>query len=292
MPIAWPEELVRDIARRKSVVVLGSGVSRQSVNANGEHPKMWIEFLETGVAQLNGSGEQRKRIKKLIKDNDLLTACDVIKRVMGDANFRTFARSQFLDPQFAHAPIHDAIMRLDSRITATPNLDKIYDSYVNHVQNASVAVKAYYDDDIADFIRSSGRVILKVHGTIEKTNEMVFTRTEYARARTKYRSFYSILEALIMTHTFLFIGCGLNDPDVRLLLEDYAFQHAFGRPHFFVLPKGSVHADVRPTIQGSLNIEILEYDPVNHHQLLVDEVNALVALVGQQRQQLTATLNW
>ena len=46
---------------------------------------------------------------------------------------------------------------------------------------------------------------------------MVFTRNEYADARNKYRDFYSIIEALAITHTFLFLGCGLNDPDTRLM---------------------------------------------------------------------------
>lgn len=47
--IDWPERLVEDIARRRCVLFLGSGVSANSVNKEGERPKTWTEVLKNGV---------------------------------------------------------------------------------------------------------------------------------------------------------------------------------------------------------------------------------------------------
>lgn len=50
--IDWPERLVEDIARRRCVLFLGSGVSANSVNKEGERPKTWTEVLKNGVLKL------------------------------------------------------------------------------------------------------------------------------------------------------------------------------------------------------------------------------------------------
>jgi hypothetical protein len=178
------------------------------------------------------------------------------------------------------------------QITATPNFDKIYDSRINALQNSSVAIKQYYDDDLADIIRTPARFIIKVHGTIDKPNEMIFTRSEYAQARNRHRSFYAVLEALMITHTFLFIGCGIEDPDVRLILEDHAFRYGYARPHYFVLPKGHVHQQFRSIIQNSLNIKVLEYDKTGEHKLLKESIDELVTRVNAARVQMGPTLSW
>ena len=47
MKISWPNSLINDIARRRCVIFLGSGISRNSVNATGLHPKTWVEHTPT-----------------------------------------------------------------------------------------------------------------------------------------------------------------------------------------------------------------------------------------------------
>lgn len=293
MTVLWPDSLVTDIARRRAVLVLGSGVSRQAQNVKGKNPPMWGECLDLAISKLSGTAASKDNIRRMMnKNRDLLTACEAIKEAMGAAEFRQFMREQYLDPQFQSAPLHDSIINLDVQITATPNFDKIYDSRINTLQKSSVAIKHYYDDDLADIIRTPARIIIKVHGTIDKPNEMIFTRSEYAQARNRHRSFYAVLEALIMTHTFLFLGCGIEDPDIRLILEDHAFRYGYARPHFFVLPKGHVHPQFRSIIENSLNIKVLEYDKAGGHKLLKDSIDELVHRVNASRQTMGATLAW
>ena len=50
--IDWPDKLVQDIARRRCVLFLGSGVSANSKNAAGERPKTWVEVLKLGINRL------------------------------------------------------------------------------------------------------------------------------------------------------------------------------------------------------------------------------------------------
>lgn len=293
MIIDWPTDVVSDIARRQSVIVLGAGISCNSQNAAGERPKAWAEFLNAATANVPGTQVQRAEILRLVKNRDYLTACQVIRDRMGSAAFHSFAEQEFLTPAYRAAIIHDRISELDSRIVATPNFDTIYENRINHLQGNSVVVKHYYDNDVAESIRGTKRIVLKIHGTINKPNQMIFTRDDYTKARHKYSGFYAILSALIVTQTLVFLGCGLDDPDIKLLLEDYAFRHEYSKPHYFVLPHGKIHHSIAPALEKSLNIKILTY-PVsagNHGQLLT-AVEELRDAVSAERASLLLTQNW
>ena len=253
--IKWPKEVVSDIARRRCVVFLGSGISLNSVNAAGRRPKTWLSFLKSTLEDIN----PKAHIKKLLKESDYLTACEVIKRELGKEEFTRVVRDEFLNPAYQPAEIHKEIFALDSRIVATPNFDKIYETYANSEANGSIVVKQHYDADVISSIRGSERLILKVHGTIDSPSDLIFTRAEYAEARTKYSTFYEVLEALALTHTFVFLGCGVNDPDIKLLLEDTLFKHSCSRCHVMLLPKKALHDSVVGVIQDTMNLNIIQY---------------------------------
>lgn len=292
MVIDWPYDLTTDVARRKCVLVLGAGISANSRNKHGDSPKTWHSFLLQASVSLTDAKTARS-IRKMLKAGDLLTACQIIRDRMGASSFHTYAQAEFLSPGFQHAPIHDRIIDLDSRIVATPNFDTIYENRVNAIQYNTVAVKNYYDNDIAECIRGTKRIVLKIHGTIHTPNRMIFTREDYARARNQHSRFYEILNALAVTHTFLFLGCGLEDPDIRLLLEDYGFRHEYSRPHYFVIPSAKVDQVAKQSIEKVLNVKFLEY-PIKKgdHSKLLEAIAELRDNVNQERDQLATSQNW
>lgn len=286
--IKWPQGLISDLARRRTVLFLGSGISRNSKNAAGRHPKTWYEFLN----DLLGGMNPNRYVKSLLKERDYLTACEVVKQALGKDQFNQSLRAEYLTPAYSHAPIHETIFNLDSRIVATPNFDKIYESYANHRAGASIVVKHHYDPDVAETIRTTDRIILKVHGTIDSVDRMIFTRKEYAEARQKYRGFYELLEALALTHTFLFLGCGVNDPDLRLLLEDVFSKNPSAKPHIFVLPRTALHEKVRKAVENSMNLTILTYSAVGDHKELADSLIELGSATELEREEIARTRNW
>ncbi|HBE6433290.1 TPA: SIR2 family protein, partial [Escherichia coli] len=212
-----------------------------SVGKGNSRPPSWKQFLEGCLPELSSGSSLQ--IKRLIKNEDYLTACELIKAKLPKGRFDEIAKNAFLNPHYAKADIHEFLFKLDCRIVVTPNFDKIYETYVSKETEGTVSVKNYFDSDIASAIKDSGRVILKIHGTIDNTSNLIFSRSDYAKARSQYRDFYEILNALGLTHTFLFIGCGANDPDIRLLLEDAFFKHNAVKPHYMVMADKSIHRD-------------------------------------------------
>jgi hypothetical protein len=104
--------------------------------------------------------------------------------------------------------------------------------------------------------------------------------------------FYAVLEALALTHTFLFLGCGINDPDVRLLLEDMVFRYPNARPHIFVLPSNALHADLVAIIQSTMNVRVLTYNPSGAHSQLLAGLDDLLVRVETEREELRRSMNW
>lgn len=287
--IIWPKKLIKDIAGRKSVLILGSGISANAVGKGGEHPPTWDKFLHTALSNISGD---KSFIEKLLLEKDFLTACEIIVERLQTHNFNEVARECFLRPRFDKHEIHESIFKLDSRIVATPNVDKIYDTYANQESKGTVLVKNYYDDDIADKIRSSDRIIVKVHGTIEYENKMIFTRKQYTKARYQYAAFYKVLDALALTHTFVFMGCGFSDPDIRLLLENYTFTYPNCRPHYMVTPSDNINEEYKRTIRENCNLELVTYSSDYNHKELNDSLKELVQLVEEERDNISKTANW
>ena len=291
MIIDWPPELAMDIARRRSAIIIGSGISGQSTNNAGISPKRWKPFLESATRGLKRPRSLKKSIMELIDKADFLTACQVLKDEMGHL-FPALLIAEFSTPQFHAAPIHDSIIQLDSRLIISPNFDKIYETRANSLAHGSIGVKQYYSADVVEAVRSPLPVIVKNHGSVDEPVRVIFTRSDYARAREENRDFYSIMDALALTHTYLFLGCGLDDPDIRLMLEGYAFRHKFGRPHYFVLPARQIPQCVAKVVEGSMNIKLLFYDSAGNHVKLKIAIDELKGLVDSDRITLKDTLGW
>lgn len=286
--ISWPKTLIDDIARRKCVLILGAGVSKNSENSRNERPKDWKEFLESASKDLSSKTE----ITKQIRSGDYLTACELIKKELGRDDFNTLVKEEFLTPKFIPADIHKHLYNLDSRIVITPNFDKIYDTYASSTSQGSIIIKKFNDEDIVDCVRRPEPLIIKIHGSVDATDYLIFTRKDYSEARSKYRNFYRIIEALALTHTFIFIGCGTNDPDIRLILEDYSFRYPLNKKHFIIMPKKAIDTKVKEIIKETMSLNILEYDSTGFHRLLTDSIKNLVDEVEAKRLEIASTQSW
>lgn len=289
--IDWPEELVRDIAARRSVLFLGAGVSRNAENVHGVHPRDWTGFL-THLASLIQNSTQREEVSLCIADADLLTACELARKYLSASVFKTEMIKEFSGNAYQHAKIHDDLSLVDSRLVMTTNFDKLYENRANQLQANTVLVKNYYDKDVADVFRRQDRIVLKVHGTIDSPDLTIFTRSQYALARRDYSHFYQLLRGLFITHTFVFLGASMRDPDMQLLLEDHAYRFEGARPHYIVMPENSARAGTLQVLEETMNLKALVYNPVDHHKALADSVANLVSKVEAAREEIARTAGW
>jgi hypothetical protein len=290
--IDWDKELVAAIGRRRSVIVIGSGVSKNSADKNGVRPMTWEEFLYSCADKCGNPAH----VLELISKKDYLTSCEIIKDILNRDDRDSFSRlveATFMAPGFKPALIHEHIYNLDSSIVLTPNFDCIYDTYATAVSNSTVSIKDHTSKDLARFLLGGDiRLLIKSHGSVRDPANLIFTRNDYAQARTKFVLFYEILKSLILTHTFLFVGCGIDDPDIRLLFEDVQF--TFGRMplHYMTLPENEAHEDILKISSNSMRLKFLKYNPIDGHAELTSDLKKLVDLVEAYRQQISVDMKW
>lgn len=290
--IQWPDQLLRALASRRAVLVIGAGVSKHSCTASegGTRPPLWKEFLDDAVANSPDKANLGPVIEAL-DANDLLHACEWLKNRY-DEEWVTFIRSKFQDPRFPPAPIHEKILRIDSRVVFSLNFDDIYERHANGIENGSFIVKNYYDPDVSEFLRGEGRYIIKVHGSLHRPNDTIFTQKEYSQARTKYGPFYQAFDAALLTNTFLFIGCGYSDPDVNLLLENQNFNFPASMPHYF-LTASDIGEDRKTSLRNNRNIKVIEYDPIDDlHSGILNVLDILIDQIETRRFDLAASASW
>lgn len=287
--ISWDDKLIQAIGRRRSVIVIGAGVSRNSINRDGKRPENWEEFLKKCSIFLGNPSH----VDELINRKDYLTACEIIKSKLSNDAFISRVQDEYQRPGYIPAEIHKHIYNLDSSIVLTPNFDNIYDTYASSVSGGSIVIKDHTSTDIANYLLGGeDRLIIKTHGSANSPQHIIFTRKEYAQARTKYVLFYEILKSLVLTHTFLFIGCGTDDPDIRMLFEDVQFAHGRMPFHYMTLPDGEVHMDVLDVASESMRIKFLKYSPAAGHIELTKSIEELVKNVDSYRQQKSMDLKW
>jgi hypothetical protein len=281
--ISWPPSLVREIAARRCVLFLGAGVSASAVDPgnSANRPKTWAEFLKE-AADLINVPKRRKIIEKLIKEKKFLLALQGIRDEANSADYRDLLNRNFNNPAFRESELHKCILELDARIVITSNFDKIYDNYCTRGEGSGAfKVISYHSGDLVDEIRSDTRLIIKAHGSIDNISTMMFTRAEYHRAKEEYSRFYEILKAIFLTHTAVFIGCSMEDPDVLLMLEDVKITASAERPHYVLIRQRSQDIYSVSDWKKTYNISPLEYGP--SHADLVNDLKALQELVDQER---------
>lgn len=289
MSIDW-SEVAPDLGRRKAVLVLGSGISRHSTGAGGHRPPTWKEFLTQAASDCPDKSDMAV-INEAIAAGDFLHACEWLKKRY-DSRWAKYLRDTFSTPGFSPAPIHEKILSLDSRVVFTLNFDDIYERHADSIHRGSHILKNYYDKDIEEFLRGAGRYIVKVHGNLNATADLIFTQKDYSQARIKNSAFYQAFDAALLTHTFVFLGCGISDPDVNLLLENQNFRYQEQAPHYFVTSHG-FSKDRQNSLRENRNLKVLEYDPVDaDHSGLITELEALNVAVEAERFDLASTTNW
>lgn len=285
--IEWPEQLIRDLARRRAIVMLGSGISKNSLGKDGSHPPTWREFIDSAFAMVP---PRSRHITAAVNGGDFLSACDWIK-VRMDEQWNPFLSKTFLTPGFQPNKFHELIFALDASVYITPNFDKIFDNYVTERTDGTTIVKTYYDDDVQHLVRAGTRTILKVHGTIDTPDRMIFTRAKYADARVNHAPFYQLMDALLLTNTFLILGCGLDDPDFQLLFENFSYRFPNAQPHYLAYGE-RVSEELERLVRETRKLKFLKYSKAHEHKELETSLAELVVLVEEQRQKFGAELNW
>jgi hypothetical protein len=247
-------------------------------------------FLLTAAERL-ATGPKREA-KKLISASEYLSACEIIKTHLG-ADWATVVDDAFGNQRLEPGDLHTQIYGLDLPIVMTTNFDKVYQSAATRLSSSTIKVKTYRDQDLGLLAKgnASSRVLLKTHGSIDDIGSMIFTRSDYVRLRTEFPLFQRVMSALAVTNTLIFVGCGLRDPDMILLLEDLAAAtKGFGKHYCITDSKQSM--ELEKVYSDCFGLECIRYKHDATHSQLPVAIELLQQAANKRRSELSAAAIW
>lgn len=272
--ITFNPDLVNDLIQRKVVLFLGSGVSASATVKAGAPMKQWPDFLKH-AAELIPDSTKKKYIDTLISTNDYLMACEVLRNALDD-RWSTILIDEFsriAEP----SDLHKEIVKLDQRIIMTTNFDKTIENTWS-CPDISVTHHPILIHELGSsafkMLRDNNCYIVKIHGSIDKPETIVFTKENYSKYAYGSWEYRELLAALLLTHTFLFIGFSMNDPAISLIVETHAQKFPDTRPHYIFMG-GDVSPDVVDVYKKLRKLYIIPYNTDNNHSQLVEYMTEL-----------------
>lgn len=269
----WPKALTAELASRRCIIFIGSGASAGSKSADGtKSPATWNKFLHDLKAKMT-NGDQ-STVDTLISTEKYLDAAEVILHGVPAADFSAYIREELVRPRYKESSIHESVLDIDPKIVVTTNYDDIYDKYCR--QGSAIDgynICKYYEDHIVSDLRSPVRLILKIHGCVSDPSKIVLSRSQYFKEKQQHGNFFKVLESLFLTHTILFLGYSLSDPDIQLILENSNIAARSAHPHYIVTGD-DLNPAIKESYKRSYNLEFIEF-PYGDYNTLNKGVNDL-----------------
>lgn len=261
--VTWPETLITELAERRVVIFIGAGISKAACNAMPS----WKDLLNEMGEKLSLK-KDRDLVRRFTKNDRLLDAAELINSQIQPAERRTIMEQRFRLTSVPKSEIYESILALDPKVCITTNYDELIEKNFEHFSGNSSShhVRLYtYNRFISD-LRSPARVILKIHGCVNETSDIVLDKRSYFKAKSQNPGIYEAIKALCTVNTVLFLGYSMGDPDIQLVLEDINAKMQSDHRHFALVPKFE-HPSLKEANQHTYNVQFIEY-PTGRHDLV------------------------
>lgn len=121
----WPDNLVEELAYRRCLIFLGSGISATAKNDKGESPDTWGEFLNNIKAKMkNPTPEDTAFVEDMLQKQNYLLALQAIADLCDSGEYSNYLKNQYLRGRYKHSKVHELIKDLDSKIVVADRLRK------------------------------------------------------------------------------------------------------------------------------------------------------------------------
>lgn len=262
----WPKALTAELASRRCIIFLGAGASAGSISSDGsKNPSTWETFLNDLKGKMRVASS--KVVDEMIVQKRYLDAAEIILNNVPQADFTGYIREEFVRPRYKPSPIHEAVLEIDPKIVVTTNYDDIYDNFCRQGDAVDgYNVCKYYEDHLVSDLRSPVRLIVKAHGCVSDSSKIILSRSHYFREKQNHENFFKVLESLFLTHTVLFIGYSLSDPDIQLILENSNIAAKSAHPHYIAI-SDNIEASLKESYKRTYNLEFIEFQQGNYQEL-------------------------
>jgi tetratricopeptide (TPR) repeat protein len=195
---------------------------------------------------------------------DLADASDMARRKFGDAPFNQFIYEEF--EKFVPSTAHLALVQLPWNCVYSTNYDLLVEHGARQMGNKAAGdFKAIFsaNTDIATLV-DADIPYYKIHGSIDFANtyegRLIITREDYRTYESNRNVLFSRLRNDLLSKTFVFIGYGFKDDNLRTVLDEV--RDALGTQSFpasFAIRKGFSESEV-DYWKDKYNLQLIDAD--------------------------------
>ncbi len=197
-----PSELLGDISRGECLPVIGAGFSTNATLPSGRTMPLWRD-LGTEVAKRLG------RSPCSDPKEDLSEYCEKFMKFELVRNLWDWLHINEAKPGTAHL----SFARLPFPQVLTTNFDFLLEKAYEASSRAYLPVVG---EDLLPFGLIDGVTrIIKMHGDLHHPSNLVLTEDDYDNFSQRHREMVLTVYNLLVSHTPLFIGYSVDDPDLR-----------------------------------------------------------------------------
>lgn len=195
-------EFSKAVSDGAAAVFVGAGVS-----VGAGYPS-WKELLEDIGEELG------------VKSNDVHDLAALaqwsIRKTASKTRVLTVIREKIGADKKVPFPL-EVLARLPIRNLWTTNYDRLIERAFADVGRPIDVVSS--DKDLAIRGRAGAARLYKMHGTIDRLNELVISTDDYELYRKTRGSFRPLLQAHLTSYSMLFVGLSFTDPNLRHVLS-------------------------------------------------------------------------
>ena len=252
-PMTVPRELVAAFRAREGVLFVGSGVSLPA-----DLPG-WSDLIQELREQLELARDDHDGVDDFLdlaqwhRENIPASAVNGLGKVVG----ALFGRKR--RPTLAHY----LLLALGARTLITTNYDRLLEEAsigLGHQPHTIVDAK-----DVPRAIDEDQRAVVKLHGDAERPDSIVLSRDDYDHFETDHQAMALLVQGLLLTRTFLFVGYSLRDPDFRRLHARIArmLGESQRKAHATTFDRPKLHAI---TQWDKKNVSLVPLEPTPDHE--------------------------
>lgn len=146
-----------------------------------------------------------------------------------ESQYYDFINNCFGGKKLIPNEIHKMLLGLNPRAFITTNFDDLLETAAS--ENCQSFKVVACDDEISEI--NGNRFILKLHGDLNHKN-IVLKEEDYLNYSEKFKLVETLLKSIFATNTVVFIGYGLNDYNIKLILNwtKALLKEKFNKPVF------------------------------------------------------------
>jgi hypothetical protein len=280
-----PPRLLEALRADRVVLFAGAGMSRGDAAGTERYLPTWggllIELVQRAQRAGQISSKDASALSIAVKDGKYLFVAETIRRKLPRSDFDEALYRIFRDPNIRPIERHRLVTRVPLAGVVTTNYDKLLETAYAEARGFPQPTYTYKSStSVISALRHGRFFILKAHGDIDDPETIVLSERDYRDLTWRQPGYRSVLSAIFMTKTILFVGASLSDTDVKLVLETVSESFAGGGPtHFALLPALEASESEAEHWREFFGIQLIQYRATKGHP----EVDAFLKKLATPR---------